>query len=94
MILTQPILFIHKPNKRKFPSDIIYICHAGDVCLLLIYSHFLGASFIKLAYTFHDSSSAICRNKLISYTLFNVHVTWFTNTLREKLSSGISEPVL
>ena len=42
----------------------------------------------------HDTRSAIRRNELIRYTLSNVHVTWFTNTLREKFSLGISEPFL
>ena len=52
MILTQ----LHKPNKSKLTSDIIHICHAGDVCLgyCSYIPIFLGASFIKLyiAYAF------------------------------------------
>ena len=57
MILTQPILFIHKPNKSKFPSYIIK--HSlGIFVMQRMYAYcpyvpiFLGASFIKLAYAF------------------------------------------
>ena len=58
MILTQPILFIHKPNKSKFPSDIIK--HSlGRIVMKRKYAYcsyyipdFLRASFIKLAYAF------------------------------------------
>ena len=57
MILTQPILFIHKPNMSKFPSDIIK--HSLGVCVMQgMYAYcsyipiFPGTSFIKLAYAF------------------------------------------
>ena len=57
MIQTQPILFIHKPNKSKFPSDIIK--HSLGIFVMQgMYAYcsyipiFLGASFIKLAYAF------------------------------------------
>ena len=57
MILTQPIIFIHKPNKSKFPSDIIK--HSLGIFVMQgMYAYcsyipiFLGASFIKLAYLF------------------------------------------
>ena len=57
MILTQPILFINKPNKSKFPSDIrkhplgIFVMQG-----MYAYGSYipivLGASFIKLDYAF------------------------------------------
>ena len=57
MILTQLILFIHKPNKSKFPPDIIK--HSLGIFVMqgvYTYSSYipisLGASFIKLAYAF------------------------------------------
>ena len=57
MILTQHIVFIHKPNKSKFPSDIIK--HSLGIFVMQgMYAYcsyipiFLGASFIKLAYAF------------------------------------------
>ena len=57
MILTQPILFIHKPDKSKFPPDIIK--HSlGIIVMQGMYAYcsyipvFLGASFIKLPYAF------------------------------------------
>ena len=57
MIQTQPILFIHKPNKSKFPSDIIK--HSLGIFVMqgmYVYCSyipiFLRASFIKLAYAF------------------------------------------
>ena len=59
-----------------------------------IFPFFSWGFFHKSSLCIHDTRSAICINKLIRYTLFNVHVTWFTNTLREKFSSGISEPFL
>ena len=57
MILTQPILFINKPNKSKFPLDIIkhslgiFVMH-GMYAYCSYIPVFLGASFIKLAYAF------------------------------------------
>ena len=57
MILTQPILFIHTPNKSKFPSDIIKQS-LGIFVMQGMYAYcsyipvFLGASFIRLAYAF------------------------------------------
>ena len=57
MILTQPSLFIHKSNKRKFPSVIIK--HSLGIFVMQgMYAYcsyipvLLGASFIKLAYAF------------------------------------------
>ena len=57
MVLTQPILFIHKPNKSKFPSDTIK--HSLGIFVMQgMYAYwsfnpiFLGASFINLAYAF------------------------------------------
>ena len=57
MVSTQPILFIHKPNKSKFPSDIIK--HSLGIFVMKgMYAYcsyipdFLRASFIKLAYAF------------------------------------------
>ena len=55
---------------------------------------FLGTSFIELAYAFMIQEVQYAEKKLIRYILFNVHVTWFTNTLCEKFSSGIIEPFL
>ena len=57
MILTQPMLFIHKPNKSKFPSDImkhslgIFVMQ-GRYAYFSYIPIFLGASFIKLSYAF------------------------------------------
>ena len=55
MILTQPILFINKPNKSKFPSDIIR--HSLGIFVMQgMYAYcsyipvFLRTSFINLAY--------------------------------------------
>ena len=57
MILTQPIVSIHKPNKSKFPSDIIK--HSLGIFVMQgMYAYcscipiFLGDSFIKLGYAF------------------------------------------
>ena len=53
MILTQPILIIHKPNKSKFSSDIMK--HSLGVFVMQgMYAIpiFLWDSFIKLAYAF------------------------------------------
>ena len=53
MILTQPILIIHKPNKSKFPSDITK--HSLGIFVMqgmYAFPIFLGESFIKLAYAF------------------------------------------
>ena len=53
MILTQTILFIHKPDKSKFPSDIIKIIVMQGMYAYCSYIPvFLMASFIKLAYAF------------------------------------------
>ena len=57
MIQTQPMLFIHKPNKSKFPSDIIkhslgIFVMQGRYAYCSYIPIFLGASFIKLAYAF------------------------------------------
>ena len=99
MILTQPILFIHKPNKSKFPSDIIkhslgIIVMQGMYAYAHIYSCFSLGFFHNTRLCIHDTRSTICKNKVKKYTLFTVHDTWFTNTLRENFSSGISEPFL
>ena len=54
MILTQPILFIHKPNKSNFPSDMtnhslgIFVMQGMYAyCSYTCVPIFLGASFIK-----------------------------------------------
>ena len=57
MIQTQPIIFIHMPNKSKFPPDIIkhslgIFVMQGMYAYCSYISVFLGASFIKLAYAF------------------------------------------
>ena len=58
-----------------------------------IFPFFSLGFFHKTSLCINDTRSA-CRNRLIRYTLFNVHVTWFTNTLCEIFSSDISEPFL
>ena len=54
MILTQSILFIHKPDKSRLSSDIIK--HSLGIFVMQdiahIFTFFLGVSFIKLAYAF------------------------------------------